>query len=63
MFAELPRSSDAGSRVDVPLGTAANEMRHVIEMLINGVADQATAATLCGTNDRANRDRIHLLAL
>ena len=59
----LPPKLRRWLEIDVPLGTAANEMRHVIEMLINGVADQATAQHSAGTNDRANRDRIHLLAL
>ena len=59
----LPPKFRRWLEVDVPLGTAANEMRNVIEMLINGVVDQQAAGHSAVTNKRANHDRIHLLAL
>lgn len=60
---DLPPKFRRWLEVDVPLGTAASEMRQVIEMLINGVAEQNSTQRTAVTNTSANRDRIHLLAL
>lgn len=49
--------------LEVPLGTAANEMRQVVEMLVQGVVNQTHGGQRATTDRSANRDRVKLLAL
>ena len=60
---DLPPKIRTWLGLDVPLGTAASEMRQVIEMLMGGVSRQVHGGQRATTDRGAGRDRVQLLAL
>ena len=60
---DLPPKIRTWLDLEVPLGTAANEMRQVVEMLVQGVVSQTHGGQRATTDRSANRDRVKLLAL
>ncbi len=60
---DLPPKIRTCLDLEVPLGTAANEMRQVVEMLVLGIAEQTHGGRRATTDRSANRDRVKLLAL
>lgn len=60
---DLPPKIRTWLDLEVPLGTAANEMRQVVEMLVTGIAGQTHGGRRATTDRSANRDRVKLLAL
>ncbi len=60
---DLPPKIRTWLDLEVPLGTAANEMRQVVEMLVSGIAGQTHGGRRATTDRSANRDRVKLLAL
>jgi len=60
---DLPPKIRTWLDLEVPLGIAANEMRQVVEMLVQGVVNQTHGGQRATTDRSANRDRVRLLAL
>lgn len=60
---DLPPKIRTWLDLEVPLGTAANEMRQVVEMLVLGIANQQSGGARAPTDRSAGRDRVKLLAL
>ncbi|MFM1881711.1 MAG: hypothetical protein RJA05_120 [Planctomycetota bacterium] len=60
---DLPPKIRTWLDLEVPLGTAANDMRQVVEMLVRGVVNQTHGGQRATTDRSANRDRVKLLAL
>jgi SWI/SNF-related matrix-associated actin-dependent regulator 1 of chromatin subfamily A len=60
---DLPPKIRTWLDLEVPLGTAMNEMRQVVEMLVQGVVSQTHGGQRATTDRSASRDRMKLLAL
>jgi SWI/SNF-related matrix-associated actin-dependent regulator of chromatin subfamily A-like protein 1 len=60
---DLPPKIRTWLDLEVPLGTAAHEMRQVVELLVSGIVTQSSGGRRATTDRAAGRDRIKLLAL